>query len=318
MTRNQICDYDLVIVGGSFAGLVCARTAALRGLKVAVLDRKNEAGARLRTTGILVKEAAESLDLPSGLTRRIGGVRLYSPSLDCIDLHASGYYFLATDTAGLLRWLARQAQEAGAFIYFGTKFTGAQRNNGHLKIAGIDQTTRYLVGADGAHSTVAACFGLGRNRQFLFGVEGEYEGQDRMAPGFLHCFLDRQQAPGYIAWAVPGVGITQIGLATHPGHRPNLKTFIRKIDGLGDFQDQAFLGHRAGLIPAGGLVAPFATENVCLLGDAAGLVSPLTAGGIHNAFHFGRRMGQVVADYLQARGPEPSLILAREYPKYPV
>ena len=30
--------YDLIIVGGSFAGLACARTAALRGLKVAVVD----------------------------------------------------------------------------------------------------------------------------------------------------------------------------------------------------------------------------------------------------------------------------------------
>ena len=33
-------DYDLVIVGASFAGLVAARTAAHRGLKVAVLDAK--------------------------------------------------------------------------------------------------------------------------------------------------------------------------------------------------------------------------------------------------------------------------------------
>ena len=32
--------YDLIIVGGSFAGLACARSAALRGLKVAVLDGK--------------------------------------------------------------------------------------------------------------------------------------------------------------------------------------------------------------------------------------------------------------------------------------
>ena len=32
--------FDLAIVGGSFAGLACARSAALRGLKVAVLDAK--------------------------------------------------------------------------------------------------------------------------------------------------------------------------------------------------------------------------------------------------------------------------------------
>ena len=71
-------DFDLVIVGGSFAGLVAARTAAMRGLRVAVIDAKPEPGAALRTTGILVKEAAEVLDLPFSLTRKIHGVRLYA------------------------------------------------------------------------------------------------------------------------------------------------------------------------------------------------------------------------------------------------
>ena len=47
--------FDLIVVGGSFAGLACARTAALRGLQVAVMDAKPEPGARVRTTGILVK-----------------------------------------------------------------------------------------------------------------------------------------------------------------------------------------------------------------------------------------------------------------------
>ena len=32
--------YDLVIIGASFAGLAAAKTAAMRGLKVAVLDAK--------------------------------------------------------------------------------------------------------------------------------------------------------------------------------------------------------------------------------------------------------------------------------------
>ena len=32
----------LIIVGGSFAALACARTAALRGLNVAVVDGKSE------------------------------------------------------------------------------------------------------------------------------------------------------------------------------------------------------------------------------------------------------------------------------------
>ena len=51
--------HDLVIVGASFAGLIAAKTAAMRGLKVVVLESKPDAGQRVHTTGILVKEAAE-------------------------------------------------------------------------------------------------------------------------------------------------------------------------------------------------------------------------------------------------------------------
>ena len=53
-------DLDLIIVGGSFAGLACASAAASRGVRVAVLDRKTEPGARCHTTGILVKEVADA------------------------------------------------------------------------------------------------------------------------------------------------------------------------------------------------------------------------------------------------------------------
>ena len=69
-------DYDLIIIGASFAGLIAARTAAHRGLSVAVLDTKSEPGARVRTTGILVKEAFDECDIPAALTKRISGVRL--------------------------------------------------------------------------------------------------------------------------------------------------------------------------------------------------------------------------------------------------
>lgn len=52
-------EYDLMIVGASFAGAACAITAAQYGLRVCVLERKRAPGLKLHTTGIIVKEAAE-------------------------------------------------------------------------------------------------------------------------------------------------------------------------------------------------------------------------------------------------------------------
>ena len=320
-------DFDIVIVGASFAGLTCARAAALRGLRVAVIERKAEPGARVSSTGILVKEAADELDLPGALTREVRGVRLYAPSMRFIDLRSPGYYFFTTDTPGLLRWLAREAERAGARLLYGMRFEGAGHDGAdRIGISGLDVTAghriavtaRYLIGADGAKSSVARAFGLGRNRRFLVGLEAEYDGDCGIDDGFLHCFLDRRIAPGYIGWIVPGVGITQAGLACRPPNKPDHDGFLDKIASIARLSDRQPIAQRSGLVPAGGLVAPLATERVLLIGDAAGLVFPLTGGGIHNAFRFGRRSGQAVSDYLLGRGPEPCRVLAKEYPKYPI
>jgi hypothetical protein len=55
---------------------------------------------------------------------------------------------------------------------------------------------------------------------------------------------------------------------------------------------------------------------VLLAGDAAGLVSPLTAGGIHTAYHYGRRAGQLIADHVLDAGPDPVAVLRGVYPRF--
>src|SRR5215469_13168863 len=130
----MIQKFDLVIVGGSFAGLACARTAALKGMKVAVIDSKPEPGARVRTTGILVKEATDGCDLPSSLMRKIRGVRLYAPDDRSLDLSAPNYFFHATDTAELMRWMAAEAQLAGATMLYGHRFEGADEKSDRIAL----------------------------------------------------------------------------------------------------------------------------------------------------------------------------------------
>ncbi len=308
--------YDLTIVGGGFAGLVCARVAALRGLRVAVLEAKPDAGARPHTTGIMVKEAADEVDIPARLTRKIRGVRLYAPSRRHLDLFAPGYYFLASDTAGVLRWLAAEAQRAGAEIFYDLRFTGAEPCSGGWRLAEPPLETRFLIGADGARSRVAEGLGLGRNRRFLTGLEAEFLETPTVAPEFLHCFLDSRLAPGYLAWIVPGVGITQVGLAVGAGHKPDLGRFLACHGQHFGLASQASLSRRAGVIPAGGPVRPFWRPGALLIGDAAGLVSPVTGGGIQLAYRFGRRAAQVVSDHLLDGGGEPGRVLAAGLPRF--
>ncbi len=312
----MIQKFDLVIIGGSFAGLACARTAALKGLKVAVVDAKPEPGARVATTGIVVKEASDDFDLPASLMRKVRGVRLYSPDDRSVDLHAPGYFFHATDTGGILRWMAAEAERAGATLMYGARFDSAIEYERGVGVSSLGLHTQFLIGADGARSRVAEMFGLSRNKKFLAGLEIECEPLTGVDPRFLHCFADSKIAPGYIAWVVPGAGVTQIGVAARRPAKPDLAQLLQRLKSFCDIKDIRVNQRRSGLIPVGGTLRDLGTNRVLLVGDAAGMVSPVTGGGIHTALHFGRRAAQLVSDYLSDRGPHPARALRREAPKY--
>ncbi len=316
MNQIKSASYDLVVVGAGFAGLACARAAAALGVRTAILEQKEDPGAACRTTGILVKEAAEEMEVPRRLARRVAGIRLYGPSLAAVDLVSPLYYFLATDTPGILRWLAGEAGSAGAELLLGEAYRWATPLGGAFSLSGPPLTTRFLVGADGVRSRVARDFGLGRNESCLAGVEAELEDVRGVDQDRLHCFLDSSLAPGYIGWVVPGIGITQVGVASRPASRPRLDLFLERVRGVFDFSRARRVGHRAGLIPVGGPVRPLGKAGVLLIGDAAGLVSPLTAGGIHNALRYGRAAGRAIAEHLLDGGPEPFQALAPVLPRY--
>lgn len=315
--------YDLAIAGAGFAGLVAARRAARRGLSVVVLERKDEAGRPVHTTGILVKEALERLEaetgpLPPALIRAVPGIRLYAPSLRATDLFSPGYAFYPTDTPALLRWLAEEAGKAGAEIRYGNAVrAGSQSAEGVALETGTGTVeAAWLLGVDGAKSSIAEIFGLGRNRRFLVGLEAEFTGVAGIDERVLHTFLDRRLAPGYIGWVVPGCGVVQVGIAAKRAERPEFEAFLARVKTLFDFSGAALVARRSGAIPCGGVVRPAAMGRVLLVGDAAGMVSPLTAGGIFTAIDFGARAADAIGDFLAGTGPDPSHALPLLYPKF--
>jgi digeranylgeranylglycerophospholipid reductase len=316
--------FDLVVVGASFAGLACARAAALAGAKVLVIEKKSSAGEKLHTTGILVKDAVEAnpwlQDLPSQWVQRIDGVRLYAPNLHYVDLNAPGYYFWATDTTALLDWMAQTVQSLGVQIRYEALFENAQLQHGrwqvHIKNHEPVQAS-YIVGADGPHSRVAKALGLSHNTQFLYGLEHEYL-QAKLQPGRLHCFVSRALAPGYIGWAVPGAGMTQIGVArrVRAGQdalrlEPSLAHMRAHVQPVGEPA-----AVRAGMIPCGGVLPKVARERAMLVGDAAGMVSPVTAGGIHTALKHGHAVGEAVAAFVKNKATDPADFLPAQYPRF--
>lgn len=321
--RPNARDWDLVVAGASFAGAACALAAAHYGLRVCVLERKDDPGTKLHTTGILVKEAAERTWLnriPPSLVQRVERVRLYAPNLRSLSLAAPGYYFLTTDTPNLMRWLAGELRAHGVELRLRQPFTHASRSGDGWRVEGLGDT-RYLVGADGAKSRVAERIGLARVEDFLYGIEYEFAGLRLAEPDALHCFISRRYAPGYIGWVAQNPTGVQLGLALRhrdaKPRRPDIDGFRRRIgERVGLPDDLAPTAMRAGLIPCGGPIATMTAPNAILTGDAAGIVSPVTAGGIHSAWQHGWAVGEAIALHVRGDGPAPESIAERIAPRF--
>ena len=174
----------------------------------------------------------------------------------------------------------------------------------------------FVLGCDGARSNVARNFKLSKNQHFLIGAEAEYEGIQGLDPNKLHVFLDSKLAPGYIGWVVPGVGISQVGIAVRRPHQPDLKAFEQKISKIFDFSKAKLVGRRGGLIPCGGVLKHWHKDRVMLLGDAAGMVSPLTAGGIYPSLEIGARAGESISHYLKGQIAHPTTEFQSMVPSY--
>jgi flavin-dependent dehydrogenase len=164
-------------------------------------------------------------------------------------------------------------------------------------------TTRYLIGADGARSRVARALNLEENREWIVGVESVLQGAVLDGPPRLLCFLDPELAPGYIAWIAHDGEETHLGVGGYPSlFEPvaALQDFRSRVAGLIDLKKAKQIESRAGFIPVGGVLRNIANSTGLLIGDAAGAVSPLTAGGLDPCMRLSAFAANVVTEYLSS------------------
>jgi flavin-dependent dehydrogenase len=289
-------NYDIAVIGAGLAGLQCARELARRGLRVVVIDRKTSLAAPVHTTGIFVRKTWEDFPL---LNEQLGpGIRdvvLYSPAGRAMTLRADQDEFRIGRMSGLYLWLLDQCVRAGVAWMPGTRIIACDETTITVERGRTCEriAARYVVGADGARSTTARLLGLDTNRELLVGVEDIVPALWRQPS--LHCWLDPRLAPGYIAWVANDGHEAHVGVA---GYRERFEP----AQALEEFRKRVGAGpaleRRGGLIPVGGMLRNIASKRGLLIGDAAGAVSPLTAGGLDPALRLSNFAAKVIAAHL--------------------
>lgn len=166
----------------------------------------------------------------------------------------------------------------------------------------FEVAAKVLIGADGACSRVAKDLKLDENKEWIVGYEEVYKGVSTESEPRLHCFLDGKIAPGYLAWIADDGEEIHIGVGGYAANfnpREALKLFKKKTEKIFDTKKAKLVETRGGRIPVGGVLPRIANEYGLLIGDAAGAVSPLTAGGLDPAMRLSKFAAEIVHERLR-------------------
>lgn len=306
--------YDVMIVGAGLAGLQCARLLGRRGLRVLLVDRKASLEQSIHTTGIFVRRTLEDFDIPADcLGPPIRDVTLYSPARRSLKLRSPHDEFRIGRMGSLYKRYLDHCFDAGVDWMTETRYAGYCAVKDQLVVRLDSRSssswvkTRYLIGADGSNSRVARDLQLESNSEWIVGVEDVLADVPLEGPPRLHCFLDPELAPGYLAWIAHDGEEAHIGVGGYPGmFDPGqaLEKFRAGLSGIIDLRHARVIERRGGRIPVGGVLRNISNRHGLLVGDAAGAVSPLTAGGLDPCMRLSTLAAKVVAGFLESQNPK--------------
>jgi flavin-dependent dehydrogenase len=301
---------DVLVVGAGLAGLECARRLGEAGARVLLADRKPAVDHAVHTTGIFVRRTLESFALPDDcLGPPVRRVKLYSPRGRRMVLESPHDEFRVGRMGALYRRGLDACVRAGVVWVPETGLVSLEPDGaGSVAVLAREGRrerlrARFVVGADGAVSRVAAALGLDENREWIVGVEEVFRGAGSGRAPALHCWVDPAVAPGYIAWVVDDGEEVHVGVGGYASRfRPAeaLRRFLARVAPRFGVVGAAPCERRGGRIPVGGVLPRIACARGLLTGDAAGAVSPLTAGGLDPCLRLSALAAAVTAEFLDS------------------
>ena len=312
-------EYDMVVVGGGPGGSTTARYAAQNGMRVLLIEKRQDVGNPVRCGEGVAKSWVDKVGLtanPEWISNEVKGAKMISPDGHVMELTEK----MAGNECGYVvkrelfdKDLLKMAILEGVDVMVKTSALSLLRND-QGKVSGIrartlgkefDVHARIVIAADGFESLVGQWAGI-NTRLGLAYINTCYQyhlvGID-VDPLFNEFYIG-SDAPGGYVWvftkgpheANVGIGIQASLLKEKGGPKRYLDTFIAKHPHLAKGKPVEEVAGAVSVCPPPDTAV---TDNVMLVGDAARLIDPMTGGGIINAIISGRFAGEVAAEAIK-------------------
>lgn len=284
----QRINWDCVVIGSGPAGSHLAYLLANNGWKILVLEKNKIAGEKKACGGAISTFLANKLSINSIIGSKCKDIEIIFGN-KCIRLKSEVPFILMIKRSEFDNYLINKAIKKGVIflnhayaidVGKDAKVVCRQvRTNELFKISG-----KYLVLADGA-MTLGRKLGIGfcqEKQDNIKALKYDIRANDfRLGAKFI---IDKEiMNPGY-CWVFGKGEILNVGLGGFPCNNETsfnkmMKMFIgRYLAGI----DISIVNCKGGIVPLQ-VAKKFASGKILVVGDAAGLVNPMTGGGIHYA-----------------------------------
>ena len=291
MTKKQkVLKFDVVIAGGSIAGLLCAREISAKGFSVLVIEEDYEIGTPEHCGGLVSVKGLEEIGvIPFGKTfgHKIESARIISPKGNEFIIDSINKKIIEISRRELDKQVAFQAQKNGTKIKVRTSFQEITESGIRTNDEDID--CKIFVDARGISSLIQ------KDRTGILS-SAQYEiYADWIKNGKVEVIFDQEKFPGFFGWIVPSSdGKGKVGVA---GKGINVSETLEKF--LEERGNHSTIRKIFAPIWIKGPIKEFVTGKTVIVGDAAGQSKPTTAGGIFSSGMGGVYAGQAISKFLK-------------------
>jgi geranylgeranyl reductase family protein len=208
-------------------------------------------------------------------------------------------------------WMT-QRRRLDAFLLDSARARGVDVRDGvavkveHDNVVSVNGGERFaadvVVGADGANGITGKSVGLGGGVKNGVAYEGNVPyptiSRERYARRIVIEFAD---IPGGYAWVFPKGDHANVGVGCWQEEGPQIKEHLRRVCEAHDLDPAALENLRGHRLPLRMPATRLAGERALLVGDAGGLLDPVSGDGMYECFYSARLASAAILDLLAGR-----------------
>jgi geranylgeranyl reductase family protein len=287
---------DIAVVGGGPAGLLAAKAAAEKGKAVTLYESKEQIGFHEHCAGLLSIEGLEKLNLknlPNEVVQnsKIKGAKIYSPTGQLISVSKKEPTAFVVDRSKFNQFLLQKAVDQEVSIKTSARVMGIDRDKDILTLklgmkANSDEIRcKIAILAEGRFPRLNHQVNLPSpsRKSIVFSSMYIMDNVKDIDSEFVELYQDQNYAPGFFTWIIPiDESKAKVGLASSKVPASHyLDSFIKNHPVASKKLEKAAISKKmSGAIPLGSFIKKTYTDNILVVGDAAGHTKPTTGGGV--------------------------------------